>query len=180
MKRRIQWITTTAVLLALLIILQAATKAGGQFLTGSCVNLVLGVAALAGGLWCGAAVAVLSPFFAFLLGIGPALFPLTPCIALGNLAFVLVLALLPAPNRKRPTLRGYGAVGIAAGAKCIILWLVIVQLALPALGLPSQQAAALSAMFSWPQLVTALVGGCLAAAVAPLLRRALRYGRTAE
>ena len=52
MSKQTKWITTTAVLLALLVILQAITKAGGQFLTGSCVNLVLAVAALAGGLWC--------------------------------------------------------------------------------------------------------------------------------
>ena len=44
MNRKTLWITETAVLLALLVGLQFVTKAMGQFVTGSCVNLVLGVA----------------------------------------------------------------------------------------------------------------------------------------
>ena len=174
MRKQTSWITTTAILLALLIVLQAVTRAGGQFLTGSCVNLLLAVAALAGGLWCGITVAILSPFFAFLLGIGPALFLLTPCIALGNLVFVVLLALMLSPKRKNPIVWRYGAVLIAAFAKFLTLWIVIVQFAIPALGLPEKQASVMSAMFSWPQLVTALIGGCIAATIMPLLRKALK------
>jgi len=40
MKKTI-WIVRTAVCLALLLVLQVATKSLGQFVTGSCVNLVL-------------------------------------------------------------------------------------------------------------------------------------------
>ena len=63
-----KWITTTAVMIVVLVVLQSVTKAGGQFVTGSCVNLVLAVATMIGGLWCGVVVALVSPFFAFLLG----------------------------------------------------------------------------------------------------------------
>ena len=45
--KRILWITETAVMTALLIVLQTATKAGGQYVTGSCVNAVLAVSAAA-------------------------------------------------------------------------------------------------------------------------------------
>lgn len=91
MKKRILWITETAVMLALLVTLQALTKSAGQYVTGSCVNLILAVTALAAGLGSGAAVALLSPFFAFLLGIGPQVLPLVPAISVGNLVYVLLL-----------------------------------------------------------------------------------------
>ena len=72
MKNKTFWIAETAVMIALLVALQWATKALGQFVTGSCVNLVLGVSTLVGGVWCGAVVALVSPFCAFLVGVGPA------------------------------------------------------------------------------------------------------------
>ena len=72
------WIARTAVCLALLIAIQFLTKSLGQLVTGSCVNLVLAIAALIGGVWSGVTVAVISPFCAYLLGIGPAFLPLVP------------------------------------------------------------------------------------------------------
>lgn len=42
MNKKTLWITETAVMIALLVALQWATKPLGQFVTGSCVNLVLG------------------------------------------------------------------------------------------------------------------------------------------
>ena len=41
MNKKIRWITETAIMLALLVTLQALTKPAGQFVTGSCVNVVL-------------------------------------------------------------------------------------------------------------------------------------------
>ena len=46
MNKKTLWITETAVMIALLVALQWATKPLGQFVTGSCVNLVLGVSVL--------------------------------------------------------------------------------------------------------------------------------------
>ena len=43
--KKTTWIVRTAVCLALLLVLQVATKSLGQFVTGSCVNLVLAMAA---------------------------------------------------------------------------------------------------------------------------------------
>ena len=170
MKRRLLTVTRSAVLLALLITLQAVTKPLGQLFTGSCVNLVLGVAALVCGVWCAVPVALLSPLFAFLLGVGPAFLQLVPLIALGNLVFVLLLSAL---NRKTPWGRWAGVV-LGAAAKFLTLYLSIVRLALPLLGLPEKQAAVLTASFSWPQFLTALLGGALAALMQPILKKALR------
>jgi hypothetical protein len=178
MKKKTLWITRTAVMIALLVALQAVTKSLGQFVTGSCVNLILAVSTLVGGLWCGLTVAILSPFFAFLLAIGTPIIQIVPAIALGNAAFVAVLGLLFDRAEKLGGVKGriaaYGSVALAAAVKLAVLFLVVVQLMLPLLGLPEKQTAALSASFSWPQLVTALIGGAIAATVVPLIRRATR------
>ena len=71
MSKKIQNITETAVMLALLIALQALTKPLGQIVTGSCVNAVLAVTALFVGLGGGLTVALISPVCAFALGIAP-------------------------------------------------------------------------------------------------------------
>ena len=44
---------------------------------------------------------------------------------------------------------------------------------LPLLGLPDAKVSAMSAMFTWPQLFTALLGGAVALAIVPLLKKAL-------
>lgn len=164
-------ITRTAVLIALLVAVQYVTKSAGQLVTGSCVNLILAVAALVGGVWCGVAVAMISPFCAFLLGIGTPILRLVPAIALGNLAFVLVLALLDGKLNFKyaPGL----SVVIAALCKFMLLWGLVVRLLLPSMGLPAEKVAVLSASFSYPQLITALIGGALSLLIVPSLRRAL-------
>lgn len=167
------YITETAVMTALLIVIQAATKPAGQYVTGTCVNAVLGISALAVGLWSGVTVALLSPFFAFLLGIGPQLFPIAPSIAVGNLVFVLLLALL-AGNRETSVWRRGAAWLTAAAAKFLTLYLLVVQLLCSVLPLKEPQIAAFTAMFSYPQLITALAGGAIALLVAAPLRKALR------
>ena len=164
------WITQTAVLTALLVLLQSITKAGGQLLTGSCVNAVLAVAVLFAGVWSGVTVAVMSPFFAFLLGIGPQLLPIVPAIAMGNLAYVLLLHCLFGKQLWRQG----GSLLLAAIGKFLILYLLVVQLLCRVLPLAEKQVTTFTAMFSWPQLVTALIGGGIALLIVPILRKAFR------
>jgi thiamine transporter ThiT len=71
MNKKIRWITETAVMLALLVSLQAITKPLGQLVTGSCVNAVLAITVLVAGLYSGITVAIISPVLAYLLGIAP-------------------------------------------------------------------------------------------------------------
>lgn len=158
---------------ALLIVLQAATKPAGQYVTGTCVNAALGIAALTVGLWSGVAVALLSPVFAFLLGIGPQLPPVVPAIMAGNLVFVVLLSLLAGGN-DLPLWRRAAAWLLAAAAKFGALYLLVVKLLCAVLPLKEPQIATFTAMFSYPQLVTALAGGAAALILAPLLRRALK------
>ena len=172
MKKKTLWIAETAVMIALLVALQGLTKPAGQFVTGSCVNLILGVSTLVGGLWCGLTVALLSPFFAFALGIGPALIQIVPAIAVGNIVLVLVLWLICRKVKKLSVL-SYGGAVAASVCKFAALYALVVLLLLPLLGLPEKQVAMMSAMFSWPQLVTALIGSFLAVTVSPIIRKAL-------
>jgi hypothetical protein len=109
---RILWIVRTGVLLALLVTLQYITKPAGQLLTGSCVNTVLAVAALFGGLSCGLVIALLSPILAYLLNIAPQILTV-PAIMVGNTVYVLLLTLL----YKEGTVRKILAWLAAAAAK---------------------------------------------------------------
>ena len=171
MKNKTRWITETAIMLALLVILQAVTKSAGQIVTGSCVNAVLAVSVLVSGLSSGLTVALISPFAAFLLGIGPQLLPIVPAIALGNAVFVLMLSRLCGKNP--PVWRKALAVAGSAGAKFLSLHLVIVRFLCNVLPLKQPQIATFSTMFTWPQLITALIGGAAALLIVPVIRKAL-------
>ena len=172
MKKKILWITQTAVMLALLVVLQWLTKPFGQLVTGSCVNTVLAVAVLMGGFWSGAAVALISPFVAFLFGIGPQLLPIVPAIAAGNLVFVGALYLICrfVPRLLGKLLAWLGAAVLKFGT----LYLLVVQLLCRVLPLKQPQIDTFTGMFSLPQLITALIGGGIAILIVPVLKKALR------
>ena len=179
MNKKIRWITETAVMLALLVSLQALTKPMGQLVTGSCVNAVLAVSALVGGLSCGLTVALISPVLAFLLGIAPQILTV-PAIMVGNSVFVLLLALI-AGNSKN-IVRKVIAWVAAAVAKFAALYAIVVGLICGVLAenllaagtLKEPMLKALPATFSWPQLITALIGGAVALLIVPVLRKALK------
>ena len=69
-------------------------------------------------------------------------------------------------------LRDVLAVVLAAAVKLAVLFLLIVKILIPLLALPDKQAAMMSAMLSWPQLVTALIGGVLGTAVSYPVKKA--------
>lgn len=173
MSKKTLWLCRTAVMIAVLVALQFVTKPLGQFVTGSCVNMVLVVATLCGGLWCGFTVALISPFAAFLVGVGPALIQIVPVISVGNIVLVLVYAFVY-KKLDRAWVRECAAVIAAAVLKFATLYLVVVKLLLPVLGLAEKQVAVMSVMFSWPQLVTALVGGVLGVVVSIPVKKAMK------
>lgn len=173
MNKKTLWLCRTAVMIAVLVALQFVTKPLGQFVTGSCVNMVLVVATLCGGLWCGFTVALISPFAAFLVGVGPALIQIVPAISVGNIVLVLVYAFVY-KKLDRAWVRECAAVISAAVLKFAALYLVVVKLLLPVLGLAEKQVAVMSTMFSWPQLVTALIGGVLGVVVSIPVKKAMK------
>ena len=177
--KKIRWITETAIMLALLVTLQSLTKPMGQLVTGSCVNAILAVSALVGGLACGATVALISPVLAFLLGIAPQVLTV-PAIMVGNTVYVILLSLLADKSGKNIVKQVIAWV-TAAAAKfaalyAIVVWLICGVLAQNLLAsgmLKEPMLKALPATCSWPQLFTALIGGAVALVIVPVLRKAL-------
>ena len=185
MSKKIRWITQTALMLALLVALQALTKPLGQLVTGSFVNGILAVCTLVCGLGCGLTVAVISPLMAFALGIAPNLVTVLP-IMLGNACYVLVFYLALGKSLK-PFWKQPVALASAAVLKFGVLYLLVVKVicGIAADALLGQKLGEtvilappmlkmLPAMFTWPQLITALIGGAVALAIAPVLRKALK------
>lgn len=179
MNKKIRWIAETAIMLALLVTLQVLTKGFGQLVTGSFVNGVLAVAVLLGGLGCGITVALISPVLAYLLGIAP-MFLTVPAIMVGNAVYVVVLYVLA--GRNDSIVLRVIAWAAAAAAKFAALYGVVVGLICGVLSerllaagtMKPPMLKALPATFSWPQLVTALIGGAVALLMVPVLRKALR------
>ena len=190
MNGKIRWITETAVMLALLICLQwvggmIPTPLTKQLVTGTMVNCVLAVTVLVAGRSSGVAVALVSPVFAFIFKIAPVFAAVLP-IMVGNVCYVLILSWLLGKSFK-PVWKQPLALGAAAVVKFGALYLLGVKLlggvmfaVLDGVSIAGNAVMSekvlkqLMNMFTWPQLVTALVGGAVALLIAPVLRKALK------
>jgi len=181
MKTSLRKLTETAVLLALLVTLQAVTKGFGQLVTGSCVNAILAIAALFTGLGSGITIALISPVLAFLLGIAPNFITVLP-IMLGNICFVVVLDLLCGKRLWTWPLAVVAAAAVKFGVLYTLVVKVICGVAADALlGKKLGQTVLLAppmlkmlpTMFAWPQLFTALIGGSIALLITPVLKKVL-------
>lgn len=178
MSKKVRWITETAVLLALLVVLQSVTRPMSQLVTGSCVNAVLAVAVLLVGMSSGVTIAVVSPVLAYLLGITQQLVTV-PAIMAGNTVFVVLLGLIAGKGKNV----GVQAAAwlLAAIAKFATLYFLVVKIICGIASAPLLASGTLKppmlqklpGMFAWPQLVTALIGGGIALLIAPVLRKAL-------
>ena len=171
----VRFVTRTAILLALTVAFQVMGRyltpymgSYNNFVVGPLVNACLLIATAFVGIQSGIFIAIAAPFGAILSGAAiPHLF--APFIATGNVLIVLGFYLLMKKNQ---------VAGVITGAflKFAFLWGAIYFMA-PVLTskLPVAQASKMAATllfsFSWPQLVTALVGGVLATIVIKALRR---------
>ena len=172
------WITRTAIFVALLVVLQAATAAlGNTIITGAVVNMLLVVSVMTCGMMSGLCVAVISPIMAKLIGIGP-LWSLIPFIVAGSIPLILIWHFIGNRHWGQKYTSLIIALAVAAAAKFLALYIGIVQIAVPLLlKLPEPQAAVISSMFSIPQLITALLGGGMALLVLTPLKRAIEGGQ---
>ncbi|MBP2100063.1 ECF transporter S component [Enterococcus rivorum] len=176
MNRKALWITQTAILLTLLIAVQAVTAGfGNTFITGSLVNLILIVSVVIAGLSSGLAVALLSPLFAYFFGIGPIFWQIVVCIAIGNALLVFCWSFIVGKKRENSLSIYLVATIVAALFKFTFLYFAIVKFVVPVvLQMPEPQAKIVSAAFSYPQLITAVIGGILATMILPMLTKALK------
>jgi len=183
-KNRVQWITQTALFIALLVSFQAVTRPLvqlplGQLVTGSCVNFLLISSCILVGLPSALAVASVSPVFAYLI-IGVPAFPLLiPFIIAGNMILVTAVGIIAGKSFVTLTVRSYirmcAAMVAGAALKFLVLWVGVVHIALALIpDIKPAQVDAMSFMFSWPQLVTAAIGSTLAIAIVPRLVKILK------
>lgn len=118
------------------------------------------------GLWGGAVIAVIAPFVSALTNkaaIAPIILQFSPFIALGNFILVLSFYLLMKKNQ---------VLGVAVGAvlKFAALF-AAVTLFTRLLPIKPQFAVILTALFGWPQLLTAVIGGVIALIVIKSLKK---------
>ncbi len=176
MSKKAIWITRSAAAIALIIVVQLTTAGlGQQLLTGSLVNLILALTALLFGWSVAAVAAVLSPFAAYLLGINAQIL-VVPAIAVGNLTYVLVIALLVKPLKKKLSSelpRSLIAVIAAAVCKFVIQYLLIVKWIAPSF-LPPKAQPVIAASFGVMQLFTACIGGVLACLICAVVAKGVR------
>ena len=179
MKKKTLWLVETAMMLAMLIVFQMVTKPAGQIVTGTLVNAVLAIATLLCGVGSGIVIALLSPVVAFLLGIAPQILTV-PAIMVGNLVFVVILGFRA--NRTSGLVNSALRWICAAAAKFAVLYGLVVWGICHILAdkliqsgmLQTPMIKVLTATFTWPQLITALLGGAIAMVVAMALKKALR------
>ncbi len=177
-------ITRTAMFLALAFVFQLFGRLVSlgdynTFIVGSMVNACLIISTLTVGLWSGVAIAVLTPLTALFTvhsAVSAFLLPFAPFVALGNLTLVLSIYMFRNKNK---------VVGLVTGA--IVKFGVLigsVNLCLYVIGgafnmkQPIAQKLA-TFMFSWPQLVTAILGGIISFAVIRAINKSFRLAQAA-
>lgn len=170
MRKNTKLITRTAILLALTVVFQMLGRyiplgPNSNFIVGPLVNACLLISTAASGLWGGAVVAVISPFSALITG-GAVPLPFLPFIAIGNFILVLLFYVL------RRNMIG----GILSGSVLKFGFLyAAITLFLKVYTVPQKVFTVLSFLFSWPQLVTALIGGLIALIVIKALGKQLDF-----
>ncbi|MGI6113781.1 MAG: ECF transporter S component [Mahellales bacterium] len=164
-----RYITRTALLLALAVLFQTVFRVilpeptVNVFIVGTLVNAVLLIATASVGILGGVAVSVLTPVIALLQG-HVALVWMVPIIAAGNCILVIIYGLLTKRN-------SYLAFITGAVVKFIFLYFGIKASFQFIMGAPVPFPA--SFLYSWPQLVTAVLGGVVAMGIIRILGKFL-------
>lgn len=177
MKQSIRLITVTAMLIALLVIIQFTLAPFGQLMVGPFVNLILMLAAMYLNWRAGLLIGFVSPFIAFLLNIGTTFFVLVPWIAMGNVLLVATIVLVQRLLQFRvphATIRITAALVLGVFVKVGFYAVGIVGFLIPTLSIPPAAANVLSYSFSWMQLYTGLIAIVTVFPVRLLLSPALR------
>lgn len=178
--KKVTLLVQSSLLLAVTIVFQfIGSKIPGlnQYLVGSIVNAVLLTTTYICGTFYGAAVGVLTPWTALLVGqLKPQMVPFIPFIMAGNAIYVIVFGLLC----KKTNIGKY--IGILSGAalKFAFLYLSVNKLIhLFALKLSPQIQKNLAVSMGMIQLFTALIGGAIALVLIEILFKKLKITKNA-
>lgn len=171
MNNKTRFITRTALLLAVAIAFQLLGRVLGpynNFIVGPVVNAVLIIATAIAGFWSGAAIAVIAPLvsaFTNKAAIAPLILAFSPFIILGNVIIVAAFHFLKKKSK-------IAAIAVGALLKAGFLYAAI-SIFTSLVKMPSKFATTLTNLFSWPQLITAAIGGAIALAVLAALYKSL-------
>lgn len=174
MNRNVKKLIQAATMLAILVLLQLVTKPLGQFVTGFCTDFMIAVTTLSVGFSSGLFLALVFPYIAYLIGIGPKIFLIAPSICVANMIFMMILYIFI--SRKKDVVKWatrMAGVLVAGTAKFAVLNMGVTNLVIPELDMTEAKIQETVSFFSWPQLVTAVAGALFAALVYPRLRKAL-------
>lgn len=146
--------TSVITFVILLGIASAAPLIGNQFVTGSIVNATLLIAVSLLGMRNGLLIGLIPSSIALATGLlPPVLAPMIPFIIVGNAILVVTFGYLRNKNYWLGLVSGSVLkFAFLFGTSSIVINLLINQ----------KMAASVAMMMSWPQLVTAIVGGLLA------------------
>lgn len=158
------FIANTGILLALTLVIQLFGGAifgflgpAKLFVTGSLINACLLLATVVAGKLSGAVISFVAPITAGFLNhtaLAAFILPFSPIIGIGNFIYVLIFSLILEKNK-------YIAIGLGSILKFVFL-LVGSKIALGLIDLKEPLAVMAAYSFSWPQLVTAVIGGIIA------------------
>ena len=135
-----------------------------QFIIGSFVNFFIIASVIICGFSSAFVISTLATVIAFLMQ-QIAFVQIVPIVALGNIAIAAVYFLSQKLLKNKPHAALAIAVIPGAAAKFLILWLGVTKIFIPFFLPPSAPPAAAAMMtfnFSWPQLLTAYIGGIIA------------------
>ncbi|HEX9062355.1 MAG TPA: ECF transporter S component [Clostridia bacterium] len=177
-RARINFITRTALFIALTVVFQFIGRSipgeVGSFITGPLVNCCIFVSTALLGVWGGVIVSVLAPFSSIINNHAPIagiLILFTPFIAVGNAILAVCFNWL---NKKNV----YLSVVAASALKFAFLAASINMFIKINTQKDVQEfTGKLVRLFTWPQLLTALVGGFIAIAVIKRLEKAWQNNR---
>lgn len=140
-----------------------------QFLVGPIINSILILTTFICGIWWGIGVGILTPLLAWLVGqLATPLAPFIPFIMVGNIIYVFLFSLFMKGELVKKS------VGILFGAILKFAFLSIAStklIILIGIKFPPKIAKALANSMSFPQLITAIIGGILALILIELLRK---------
>jgi hypothetical protein len=152
MNKRLKFITYGAVLLAIAAVFPMFKFP--QYITGSVVNFVLLIAVYVLDVWDGVVIGCVTPWIALMTGQMPFAY-MPPFIMIGNAIYVLAFGILTFGILKR--FKNVGMIaGIVIGA--VLKWSFLSFAVRHLVKAP----APLVLMMSYPQLITALIGGAIA------------------
>lgn len=172
MNKKIRFVTRTAILLAIAILFQFIGQyipTYNNFIVGPVVNAVLIVATEVTGVFSGLTISVIAPLVSAVTNksaLAPVVLAFSPFIMSGNAILVLCYGLLKKKNKIL-------AIGVGAVAKAAFLYGSI-SLFTNIMKLNDKVSMVLTNLFSWPQLVTAVIGGIIALAAIPALKRVIK------